>query len=107
MGKQKHDLGVRKRAINALHNGERPVKPDKPIGSGCMGPDIPQPENYYGPPLEIREKAHALRQLSQPIAAQAVIDDWHFGRKIDWTLITRPVRKEYDPRARGKRGHRE
>lgn len=97
MGKQKHDLGVRKWAINAAHNGERQPKPERTVRH------IPEPENYYGPPQVIREKAHALRQLGQPTEAQAIIDDWHFGRQVDWTPIQH---REYDPRRKQDRGRR-
>lgn len=72
MGKQQHDLGVRKRKINALQ--PRPFRPEKAPTNGSIGDPRPVPANYYGPPEDVRMKAYDLRQAGYPVSAQRVMD---------------------------------
>lgn len=74
MGKQKHDLGVRKRALNAKNNGERTNEhrtPDFAIGQ-------PASEfykaNLYGPPEHVRQAAYEFRKAGQHTMAQRIMD---------------------------------
>ena len=96
MGKQKHDLGVRKRALNAQANRRQKKAPDFRIGQPASAYYT---EHYYGPPEHVREAAYALRQAGMPIQAQKVMDGLVPVEKIAPPEPPEP----YDPNASGTR----
>lgn len=74
MGKQKHDLGRRKRALNDRVNGERRrIKPTPDFAIG-QPPSQFYLDNLYGPPEHVRKAAHEMRQAGMPDTAQRILD---------------------------------
>lgn len=112
MGKQAHDLGVRKRR---LQEGERTAAINRRRTQREMRKashrvrDEPLPANYYGPPWHVRMAAFEMRQAGMPDTAERIMDgrirveppDSHDGIRLSADRpAPNPDRKRNRPRRR-------